>query len=149
MMKAMKIRIESPTHCKYIQDALFEAGYGWQTVTPKSHYEPCTKTAAWIFAYDDGSLTWDHEEDYGTSHPLEEYVWTPQKSFMKAADYYKQPETPPIIESPPLGLKPKKLHDKQRLIEIINAMYRYVSTDNVIPAEWFAEAQYLNGQMEK
>ena len=51
------------------------------------------------------------------------------------------------LQAPPVGLKPKKLHDQERLIEIFNAMYRYVSTDNVIPAEWFAEAQYLNSQV--
>jgi hypothetical protein len=49
---------------------------------------------------------------------------------------------------PPLGLKPKKVHDEERLIEIVDAMYRYVSAGHTIPAEWFAEAQFLNGQME-
>lgn len=92
-LKPMKIRIESPTHCAYVQDTLFAAGYRWGTQYPYEKYKPCTENAAWIFAYKDGVLTWDNNEDYGDEHLHEEYVWTPQKKFVKRTDYYRQPET--------------------------------------------------------
>jgi hypothetical protein len=92
-MNNMKIRIESPTHCHYMQDALFSAGYSWSTTGPKERLEACGNEAAWIFAYDDGRLTWDHGAEYGEDHPNDEYIWTPQKCFVKRSEYYKQPET--------------------------------------------------------
>jgi hypothetical protein len=126
-----------------------------------------------FFTYDNGIIMKTDDMEYFKSHPNEEYVLVGDE-LTKASTYFVQPATKPNIperfenpatdgdkavkeafdsivaklQAPPIGLKPKKLHDQERLIEIIDAMYRYVSTDNVIPVEWFAEAQYLNGLME-
>lgn len=48
-----------------------------------------------------------------------------------------------IVEKPPLGLKPKWIHDKQRKREIIEAMERYSNAGKPIPAEWVEELKEL------
>jgi hypothetical protein len=40
---------------------------------------------------------------------------------------------------PPLGLKPKYLHDLERQFEIIDAISRYLDADRIIPEEWAIE----------
>lgn len=40
---------------------------------------------------------------------------------------------------PPIGLKPKKIHIQQRVLEILYAMIRYAENDKKIPKEWFDE----------
>ena len=40
---------------------------------------------------------------------------------------------------PPLGLKPKWVHDMQRKIEILEAMERYCDAEVPIPKEWLRE----------
>lgn len=47
---------------------------------------------------------------------------------------------------PPLGLKPRYIHEKCRGIEIVRAMARYITKDKAIPEEWFDELQYLHGE---
>ena len=43
---------------------------------------------------------------------------------------------------PPIGLKPRWLHDAHRIQEILDAMRRYSDAEIVIPSEWVDE---LNG----
>jgi hypothetical protein len=155
-MEAMKFRVNGPEHSKQIQEKLFEMGYKWGaggTRVQGNH-------ARFLFAGGSGSndscITrliggCGGDEEFFRCFKAEEYVLTPQGAFVKREDYYKQPETTHKWEQhtkPPLGLKPKKIHDQQRLLEIIDAMSRYASTGDAIPAEWFAEASYLNGQLE-
>lgn len=40
---------------------------------------------------------------------------------------------------PPLGIKPQKLHDEERLLEIISAIDRYMKEVLAIPSEWIEE----------
>lgn len=40
---------------------------------------------------------------------------------------------------PPLGLTPKFIHDKKRIIEILDAMERYSYQRFPIPIEWVEE----------
>ena len=42
-------------------------------------------------------------------------------------------------EKPPLGLKPRRVHDYQRVKDIVAAMNRYIEVDKVIPTEWAEE----------
>ena len=50
---------------------------------------------------------------------------------------------------PPIGLKPKKIHDLERRVAIMIAMKRYVENDKKIPREWIIEFDELNNQYEK
>lgn len=40
---------------------------------------------------------------------------------------------------PPIGLKPKYIHDIERIKEIIDAMKRYSENNISIPVEWIDE----------
>lgn len=42
-------------------------------------------------------------------------------------------------EKPPLGLKPRWVHDEQRMNAILNAMERFTESNKAIPKEWIAE----------
>lgn len=42
-------------------------------------------------------------------------------------------------KKPPLGLKPKHIHDEQRQVEIKQAINRYVEVGKEIPLEWIDE----------
>jgi len=46
---------------------------------------------------------------------------------------------------PPIGLKPKDVHDCERKKEIINAMNRYSDENKSIPAHWIDELYTLRG----
>lgn len=46
-------------------------------------------------------------------------------------------------EKPPLGLKPRWLHDKERMLEILAAMARYVEDGKVPPRGWWLELDEL------
>lgn len=42
-------------------------------------------------------------------------------------------------ERPPIGLKPRWLHDEQRQIEVKEAINRYINVGMKIPQEWLDE----------
>lgn len=42
-------------------------------------------------------------------------------------------------EKPPLGLKPRYIHNSERLVEILHAMGRYSNARKPIPIEWINE----------
>ena len=42
-------------------------------------------------------------------------------------------------EKPPLGIKPRYIHDGERVREILNAMDRYSKASKHIPGEWIDE----------
>ena len=44
---------------------------------------------------------------------------------------------------PPLGLKPRKIHDQDRMNEIISAIERYSEESMLIPKEWTDELRDL------
>ncbi len=51
---------------------------------------------------------------------------------------------------PPLGLKPRKLHEEERHKEVLAAIQRCIQADKMVPVEWFQEAlDYLceNGRL--
>ena len=47
------------------------------------------------------------------------------------------------IIKPPLGLKPRYIHEAGRAIEIMDACQRYSDAEKAIPAEWVAELREL------
>ena len=50
------------------------------------------------------------------------------------------------IKKPPLGLKPRWIHEQQRRQEIISAMERYSNADVPIPMEWIEELKELSSR---
>lgn len=172
-MQAMKFRVNSPEHSEQIQEKLFEMGYGWNRHSKDFRHQH----ADFLFADEAGQVTFEGSDtEYFENHNLKECILTPQGTFAKVEDYYKQPETLAVAgmsqdeieqaiikkylpqgsyvlplfnsEKPPFGLKPKKEHDQQRLLEIIDAMSCYASAGKVIPNEWLAEVIELNNHME-
>ena len=47
------------------------------------------------------------------------------------------------VPKPPLGLKPKYIHDKARVKEILDAMERYSYQRFPVPIEWVEELREL------
>lgn len=47
------------------------------------------------------------------------------------------------VSKPPLSLKPKYIHDKARIKEILDAMERYSYQRFPIPTEWVEELREL------
>lgn len=46
--------------------------------------------------------------------------------------------------APPIGLKPKHIHDQERVWEIVSAMSRYCEAGKTIPCEWIRELELLS-----
>lgn len=88
-MQAMKFRVNSPQHSKQIQQALFDAGYAWQTrVTDFKHTDAKFLFAAG-FGFDDNGITYEcDDEKYFKEHETEEYFLVDGK-FVKAGDHFK------------------------------------------------------------
>lgn len=59
-----------------------------------------------------------------TKQPVWEHLWT-------------------SLETPPLGLRPKKIALEARLKEVLEAMLRYVQAGKSIPGEWVTELSEL------
>lgn len=47
------------------------------------------------------------------------------------------------MKKPPLGLKPKWVHDEERKLEILDAIERYSEAEKSIPKEWVIELREL------
>lgn len=50
---------------------------------------------------------------------------------------------PPMLPKPPLGLKPKRIHDAERVMEIDEAITRYLIAGADVPDEWMRERHDL------
>jgi hypothetical protein len=48
-------------------------------------------------------------------------------------------------DKPPLGLRPKRIAKKQRLIEIFDAIIRYTDVKKKVPKKWLREFCKLAG----
>ena len=48
-----------------------------------------------------------------------------------------------LKEKPPLGIIPKKLHDEERLKQIVEAIIRYVESHERISSHWIDEYHEL------
>jgi hypothetical protein len=125
----MKFKVESVEHSKAIQDALFALGYKWAGNDAYHKHED----ARYLFADINGErgyITYVHADDsYFNDSPNVEHFLVDGEFVTKA----------PVIERPPLGLKPRSIHERMRLLEILEAMHRYVKADKKIPSEWHDE----------
>lgn len=72
-----------------------------------------------------------------------EYKQGLEKRFNKIGDYVFHFSEQKEYKKPPLGLKPRKIHDYQRAKDIIIAMERYTEDDQIIPSEWIEELRDL------
>lgn len=44
-----------------------------------------------------------------------------------------------MADKPPIGLTPRRIHNRQRLMAIEEAMDRYIKASKPVPAEWIGE----------
>lgn len=49
----------------------------------------------------------------------------------------------PAVDKPPIGIKPRKIHDFQRLTELFTAVLRYMESEKKVPWEWVDEIRDL------
>ena len=116
-MKAMKFRVKDEQHSEAIQAKLFELGYRWGERQPKFEYTNAQALYAGYYGGKKIAYLYDLNgfEDTG-GYECEEYILSPQGEFVKAEDYYKQPETtyaPPIPDgTETLIAKQKAVADK-------------------------------------
>ena len=45
--------------------------------------------------------------------------------------------------APPIGIKPRRIHDLQRLTELFAAVLRYMEAEKKVPEEWVDEIRDL------
>lgn len=64
---------------------------------------------------------------------------------MRAREEFFHQEQP---KKPPLGVKPRWLHDEQRLQDLGGAIYRYLSDKMPIQIDWIEEYNEILRRME-
>lgn len=62
-------------------------------------------------------------------------------------EYDKMPPLVTQIDKPPIGLKPRRLHDEQRLCDIEAAILRRKDTGKPVPKEWADEHRELSDKL--
>lgn len=60
--------------------------------------------------------------------------------------FFEKPE-PVAPVKPPIGLKPRKIHEQERGLEIVWAMQRYIDAGVEIPGEWLDELRQIHGRI--
>jgi hypothetical protein len=152
--KNMKIRTTDPATAQKVQEALYKLDYFWHEMVPDSSEYKFLDDCYGIKTYGDGCIVRfslnEQDVEEGFKHDdSEEYILTPQGTFMKPEDYFKQPETPPVKQrSPFFGLKPRRIHDKERMQDLLEEMLRYVEAGWLIPHEWVNELAELSVRQE-
>lgn len=138
--KAMKIKIESGEHSHKVQKALFDQDYTWQSGDTSPLYTGQVDFAHHIYTTDAGKIG----RQYGAQTIQDAYFQDSAKTehFLIDGEFVTGM---PIrfmlepVERPPLGLKPRNIHDRMRMLEVLEAMHRYVKADMKIPLEWHHE----------
>ena len=51
-----------------------------------------------------------------------------------------------VNNKPPLGLKPKRIHELHRAIDIVDAIIRYLESDKQVPIYWIEEYNELKSR---
>lgn len=148
--KAMKIKVETPEKSEAVQEALFKLGYMWRG--DSTAYVQLTYKQA-LFADEDGKITYMTEADtFFNNHHAPEYVEMHGQLVLAietklvplpATVTYKPIDVPMAV---PLGLKPKAIHDKMRMLEVLEAIHRYVKADKKFPYDWHEEYRELAQQ---
>lgn len=44
---------------------------------------------------------------------------------------------------PPIGIKPRKIHNQERALELCAAVHRYIAANKTVPREWLLELSDL------
>lgn len=150
-MKEMKIRIKNEAHCKQVQDALFTMGCRWYCCGQTHMNEDI---AGYLYIDTDGIITWSSYSDEDFFEDQSEPEYKLMFGRLMPMVYIPDTECPQIIVEdthgtvPVLGLTPRVIRSKERLIEILEAMLRFAKTDMIIPDEWDNEydelREYLN-----
>lgn len=159
-MRDMKIKIDSVEQCIAVQQALFAEGYAWSSSGKKIISEADMCNMVGIFAYSGGEMYREDGEEYFKNHRNPEYHLNQAGIFVQGPKptlkelliaKIEQDEGAGIVtfEKPPVGLRPLKIVQHQRAIEIIDAMRRYAEASCVIPVEWFTELDDLNEALKK
>lgn len=137
----LKIRIIDEYHDRSVQKALAELGLRWYS-----------REAFW--QADEGgnhSLYVDTTDKYLSMMPRQDpqsesfFVNDDRQEMFLHSDgkLYGSPEVK-HVERGPLGLKPRKLHDEQRLQELLAAMTRFTEAGKEIPEAWIVELFTVN-----
>lgn len=48
-------------------------------------------------------------------------------------------------EKPPIGIKPREIHNQERALELSAAVHRYIAANKMVPREWLLELSDLYG----
>jgi len=95
------------------------------------------------------TLVFEAETDEPKEVYLQEYEFT--NSYMSdrmncvMRGWGPMPPPKPKPAKLPLGLRPRRIHDEERVLAIIEAMRRYVSVGRTVPSEWVVELSLLTG----
>lgn len=54
-----------------------------------------------------------------------------------------------MSQKPPIGLKPRDIHERERFEDIITAIYRHVNSGSLFPKEWLEEAVELYNKIKR
>jgi len=100
----------------------------------------------WIEWYGEGRPALDDEEIITIEQRNGELITGEMRAFLWTHRHqevdivrYKLVEEAVALKKPPIGIKPKKLHEQDRCMEILKAIVRYREEGKGVPAEWFGE----------
>lgn len=139
-MKDMKFRVRDEAHSVEIQQALFAQGFGWCDIGKRPQHT-------------DMPHLYTSCDEYGkniryTSHASSDFFETCEHLECVVVDGVIVPvdeiTTFKPEEVPPLGLRPRHIAEQQRMMEIVEAMQRYVAEHKHMPVEWLCELSDLN-----
>lgn len=142
--KEMKIKVLTPEASEEVQNALFGLGCKWNG-DAEGYVQLTSKKA--LFVDENGKIThMTNADEYFNTHKYPE-MFLVNGVFLSAVarDAHEALTTSPV-ERPPLGLKPRSIHDKLRMLEILEAMHRYVKADKKMPYAWHEEYRELAQQ---
>lgn len=162
--KRMKFKVKDAEHSKAIQEALFKEGYEWKSRTDMQR--PRHLDMAHLYTYEDRVICYGNAAStFNEADHVEHFL---VEGKIVDMGYWTQPTTGVTLtvndsgyalssagigaikfSTEPAPLKTKAEHDKQRRLDILQAMVRYVEADKYIPTEWISEFSYLNNLMEK
>jgi hypothetical protein len=90
-------------------------------------------------------------------YPLWEITIDTENSFIQRCSFNEPTEYTPYSHTtayipctkPPLGIKPQRIMDEERMKEISEAIIRFVDAGKPIPAEWFEELNEIKDRRNK
>lgn len=133
-----KIRILDETHDRLVQKALIEAGHQ-KWYDGKDYYQPAGGTHS-LYTYTYGaSMSYMPNDAPGTRRSEAYFLNSPRSEFFLHSDGKFYPTKEDLVKRGPLGLKPRFIHDGERLKEMLRAMTDFAAADKAIPEDWMVE----------